>query len=173
MKTDCSEINLSANADGPTIDDPLHADMDSHDIFSTNVTLFRKKTVSRQLRDVRSAEGSRQYTFNTNADMSYFPVYPGFEGRKELYRKSNYYDYYDVELLGVAKDIQQQISFVNPEPDPYLDAEDILSGFANARVYEDYVGYLDETLKTVDNELIGQNSKVLSRGWYTNIGRQQ
>lgn len=35
----------------------------------------------------------------------------------------------------MAKDISQQISYVNPQPDPYLDADTILSNFANSRVY--------------------------------------
>ena len=60
--------------------------MNSHDIFDTNVTFFRKQVVSHGLRDVRSS-GNSKYEFNTNADMSYFPVYPGFAGAKKLYMR--------------------------------------------------------------------------------------
>jgi hypothetical protein len=67
--------------------------------------------------------------------MSYFPVYPGYNGIKKLYTKSDYYDNYSIELLGTAKDISKQISYTNPNPDPYFNADNILSSFANARVY--------------------------------------
>lgn len=73
----------------------------------------------------------------------------------------------------MAKDISQQISYVNPQPDPYLDADTILSNFANARVYQDYTGYIDETFKTIDNKLIGVNSDVLSRGWIAKTVKDQ
>jgi hypothetical protein len=37
--------------------------------------------------------------------MSYFPVYPGLNGIKKLYKNSEYYDHYSIELLGTSKDI--------------------------------------------------------------------
>jgi hypothetical protein len=105
--------------------------------------------------------------------MSYLPVYPGMTGKKELYNKSKYYDQYSIELLGTAKDISEQISFVNPNPDPYLNADAILSNFANARVYSDYSEYMDETLKIINNELIGSNSNIKVDTWETKISQQQ
>jgi len=72
----------------------------------------------------------------------------------------------------MAKDISKEISYVNPNPNPYLDSDAILSSFANARVYQDYDGYVDETFKTVDNELIGGNSKVLTPRWLSSIDVQ-
>ena len=171
VRADVGLIGLSSNAKGATIDDPSGDEMNSHDIFDTNVTFFRKQVVSYRLRDVRSS-GNAKYEFNTNADMSYFPVYPGFAGVKKLYTRPQY-EYYNVELLGTAKDISRQISYVNPRPDPYLDADAILSNFANARVYQDYTGYIDETFKTVDNKLIGVNSDALSRGWVAKTVKDQ
>ena len=171
VRADVGLIGLSSNAYGATIDDPSGDEMNSHDIFDTNVTFFRKQVVSYRLKDARSF-GNAKYEFNTNADMSYFPVYPGFAGAKKLYKRPQY-DYYSVELLGMAKDISQQISYVNPRPDPYLDADAILSNFANARVYQDYVGYVDETFKTVDNKLIGANSDVLTKFWQTKTSKLQ
>ena len=171
VRADVGLIGLSSNAKGATIDDPTGDEMNSHDIFDTNVTFFRKQVVSYRLRDVRSS-GNAKYEFNTNADMSYFPVYPGFAGVKKLYTRPQY-EYYNVELLGTAKDISRQISYVNPKPDPYLDADAILSNFANARVYQDYTGYIDETFKTVDNKLIGVNSDALSKGWVAKTVKDQ
>ena len=161
-ETDASSVELSANADGPAINDPLNPDMNSHDVFNTNVTLFYKQVLAKKLIDVRS--GDRELTFNTNADMSYFPVYPGVDGRAELWRKPEY-SYYNVELLGTARDINDQIQSVNPNPNPYLDYDSIMSGFANARVYEDYAGFVDSSLKIVDNRLIGLNSDVLNQSF--------
>ena len=76
-------------------------------------------------------------------------------------------------MLGAAKDISQQISYVNPQPDPYLDAGAILSDFANARVYQDYTGCADETFKAIDNRLIGANSDVLSQSWTVKTASDQ
>jgi len=146
--------------------------MNSHDIFDTNVTLFRKRVISRRLYDIRNIR-DKSHTFNINADMSYFPVYPGTAGIKKLYGNLGGYEYYGVELLGMAKDITPQISFVNPNPDPYFDTENILSAFANARVYQDYAGYMDDTLKLIDNRLIGANSDVLVKQWKSEINSEQ
>ena len=53
---------------------------------------------------------------------------------------------------------------MNPFPDPYLDADAILSNFANARVYQDYLSSsIEGSFKTVDNKLIGQNSDVIKK----------
>ena len=68
---------------------------------------------------------------------------------------------------------KKQISFVNPNPDPYLNTDSILSNFANARVYQDYLEYTDETLKTIDNELIGCNSKIFVNNQYEKIDQIQ
>lgn len=38
--------------------------------------------------------------------------------------------------------------------------DEISSNFAHARVYEDYAGYMDETLKIINNRLIGVNSDI-------------
>ena len=54
-----------------------------------------------------------------------------------------------------------------------MDRDAILSNFANARVYQDFKGYIDETFKTVDNKLIGANSDVLASGWNIKIDSQQ
>ena len=94
---------MLSNADGPVIDDNTDNDMNSHDVFDTNITIFRKQIVSRRLKNIRK-HGSSRYTFNTNADMSYFPVYPGFAGAKKLYERPQY-QHYNIELLGTAKDI--------------------------------------------------------------------
>ena len=42
VRTDVGLIGLSSNAKGATIDDPSSDEMNSHDIFDTNVTFFRK-----------------------------------------------------------------------------------------------------------------------------------
>lgn len=165
VRADIGAVNMLSNAAGPTIDDPTGGEMNSHDLFAADVTLFRMQVVSRRLKDVRGAAGG-SYAFNTNADMSYFPVYPGFAGAKQLYTRPQY-DHYSVELLGEAKDISEQISYVNPKPDPYLDEDSILSNFAHARVYQDYAGYIDKTFRTVDNRLIGSNSDVMVNTWRT------
>lgn len=144
LLTESGSIELSANALGPAIGDPLNIDINSHDIFSTNVTLFRKRVLTKRLYDAINMDS--RYTFNVNADMSYFPSYPGAAGLKKLWTYSGFYDRFSVELLGTAKDISREISYVNPCPDPYMDADTILSDFVHARVYQDYWGYLDETL---------------------------
>lgn len=81
VSADIDKIYLSANVDGPVIDDPTDADMNSHDIFDTNIAIFRKQIISKTLRDVRGAAG-KTYEFNVNADMSYLPAYPGLAGAK-------------------------------------------------------------------------------------------
>ena len=124
ISTDTDKIFLSANVDGPTIDDPTDANMNSHDVFDTNITIFRRQIVSKQLREIKNSSG-RTYDFNVNADMSYLPTYPGLAGIKQLYKNKDWYDGYSVELLGTAKDLQEQISFINPNPDPYFDMDDI------------------------------------------------
>ena len=42
VRADVGLIGLSSNAKGATIDDPSGDEMNSHDIFDTNVTFFRK-----------------------------------------------------------------------------------------------------------------------------------
>lgn len=83
------------------------------------------------------------------------------------------YDQYCIELLGTARDLRGEIASVNPSPDPYVDAAAALSAFANARVYQDYAGYVDETLKVVDNRLIGAYSDVLAPTYTGRVGREQ
>ena len=62
---------------------------------------------------------------NLNADASYIPLYPGEYGKikYENIRKISS-DYYNFELLGRSRNIDQEIGMINPDADPYFDIDD-------------------------------------------------
>ena len=145
-------VDFSKNADGPTIDDPLDHFMTSHDYLQQNVTIakFKRKTTSFQFKSIS--------IHNLNADISYIPSYPSLSNEAKIYSKWPDQDWYDIELLGRAKDIDDFIKLVNPNPNPYLDYDSIMEEVAHGRVYEDYNKNEDKTFRLVLNPALNSNS---------------
>lgn len=96
---------------------------------------------------------------NLNADASYIPLYPGEYGKikYENIRKISS-DYYNFELLGRSRNIDQEIGMINPDADPYFDIDDIRENYTFGRVYENYDQIFDKTI------LIQDNKDILLRG---------
>lgn len=90
---------------------------------------------------------------NLNADASYIPLYPGEYGKikYENIRKISS-DYYNFELLGRSRNIDQEIGMINPDADPYFDIDDIRKNYTFGRVYEDYDQIFDKTILIQDNK---------------------
>ena len=93
-----------------------------------------------------------------NADISYIPSYPSLSNEAKIYSKWPDQDWYDIELLGRAKDIDDFIKLVNPNPNPYLDYDSIMEEVAHGRVYEDYNKNEDKTFRLVLNPALNSNS---------------
>jgi hypothetical protein len=80
--------------------------------------------------------------FNTNADISYTPIYPGVYTNLNSSQNN---DYRSIELLGNSRNIDDIIKRVNPTPDPYFTIEDIKNNHVFGRVYEEYNVDMDKT----------------------------
>ena len=162
VETTPNAVALSAS-DGRTLADPLAVEMNSYDAFGQNVTLV----------DVKYSAGSLVLKsvkdYNTNADIAYIPVYPGYEHEfvmpscygvmdKDLECRTLSDEYYSVELLGQSRDITRYIDLVNPSPDPYFDYDKIRNDYEFGRVYEDYEKELENTFTQIKNPSISRNS---------------
>ena len=97
--------------------------------------------------------------YNINADISYIPSYPGISGEIDIYNKySSPYNYYNVELLGMSKDIDYYINLVNPNPDPFFDYDAIVRDTIFGRVWEDYdKTEEDKTILQIYNPSLNKN----------------
>lgn len=148
-----SAIDFYENSEGPVIHDPMSYEMNSHDVFNQNVTVvsFRRKT--HNLSFIKSEN------YNINADISYIPSYPGISGEIDIYNKyTSPYDYYNVELLGMSKDIDYYINLVNPNPDPFFDYDAIVRDTIFGRVWEDYdENEEDKTILQLYNPSLNKN----------------
>lgn len=125
--------------------------MNSHDIFTANIAEFTlRDTESRLTSDLNH---TFEILANTNADMSYIPVYPGISGEvsvmlpavlsaeltSDLSVEKHIYRYgKPFELLGDSNDIDKQIRLVNTDVDPYFQLSTIREDYVFGRVYEDW-----------------------------------
>lgn len=156
-------LQISAATEGALITDPLASEMNSHDKFTQNITLVEAQYKSKTL-DIKSVKD-----YNTNADISYIPVYPGYENEfnmpscygvldTDMSCRTISGDYQNIELLGDSKDIERYIELVNPDPDPYFDYESVRENTEFGRVYEDYKAEFEKTFTLIENPSLNFNS---------------
>lgn len=139
------------NAEGAVIDDPEKTEMNSHDILDGRVVTFDLRLKERHVQ----ADRSGMYSYNTNADMSYSPLYPGKEHQSDISNDKK--DIYALELLGESKNIDHDIGLVNTRVNPYFDYNNMYDDGAFGRVYESYLSAEDKTLKVVRNRSMFKN----------------
>ena len=150
-ETAVSSLNFNDNAEGAIVGDPVAHEVNSHDILRQNVALVNYKRKSSEL----NFDSCQDY--NINADISYLPSYPGLSGEAKLYTKYAGSEYYNIELLGMSKDIDGLIKLVNPSPNPYVSYDDIVNDTEFGRVYEDYVKSEDKTFVLLQNPSLNLN----------------
>ena len=122
-------------AEGSPIEDPISPEMNSYDTFVEGVG------TATAVLDGGVLEFNGFSVNNSNADMSYQPLFPG---RNFTYPLNNAGDYENIELLGVSKDISKWVDAVNVNADPFIDLSDILENRLFGRVYEDYESNLSD-----------------------------
>ena len=138
-----------------TKDDPIHTEMNSHDIYTSDIILKNFIIQSSQMREVN------ERLFNMNADMSYLPVYPGQACRFDITRTEISSDkYFPVQLMGQSRNIDGIVKLINPTPNPYFTMEDITEKYTFGRVFEDYLSSDNKTLKILNNPPINPNPTV-------------
>lgn len=162
-KPTISTIDFDENTEGALINDPMAPEMNSHDVFNQNVTIVAYKHKTSQL------AFETIDNFNINADISYIPSYPGISGEIDIYNKYSSKDnYYNIQLMGMSKDLDYYISLVNPNPNPYFDYDSIVSSIIFGRVWEDYDSRNneDKTFVQLYNPSLNKNMPV-NDGSYT------
>jgi len=140
--------------DGRSFADPRPGEMNSHDILDKSIEFQKAAFVSKG--KLRLLPGARS-AHNTNADMSYIPVYPGLSGEAALSSFGG--DYIRAELLGKSKDLDVAAGRVNLSVDPYFDMNRITEDYVFGRVYEDFQKSLDKSLLAVRNPSINSNQR--------------
>lgn len=159
-ETAVSCLNFNENTEGAIVGDPIAHEVNSHDVFEQNIVLVNYK------RKNSSIDFSSCQDYNINADISYLPVYPGLSGEAKLYNKYAGSEYYNIELLGMSKDIDGLIKLVNPNPNPYVSYEDIISCTEFGRVYEDYIKEEDKTFVLLQNPSLNTNMSLVGGTTY-------
>lgn len=146
-------ILSSDNANGYIKDDPFHTEMNSHDVFDSDIYVTKYSVRYQTLYPMSDK------IFNINADMSYLPSYPGKDKRINVMSLPDISanQYHPVELLGQSRNIDGLIDMINPTPNPYFSFDDISANHVFGRVYEDYVKNCDKTLKILGNPDIHNN----------------
>lgn len=160
-ETAVSCLNFNENTEGAIVGDPIAHEVNSHDVFEQNIVLVSYK------RKNSSIEFSSCQDYNINADISYLPSYPGLSGEAKLYNKYAGSEYYNIELLGMSKDIDGLIKLVNPNPNPYVDYEGIISSTEFGRVYEDYIKEEDKTFVLLQNPSLNTNMPLAGSTTYS------
>lgn len=147
------KVLSAVNSEGYTREDPFHDEMNSHDVFDSDIYMMKFNVHYSELKPIADM------TFNVNADISYLPVYPGKKNLADFNAKDPISaDYYHpVELLGQSRNIDDIIEMVNPTPNPYFDLSTISSSYMFGRVYEDYFSDYDKTLRIIGNPPIHNN----------------
>ena len=149
-----ARVLSSSNSNGFIKSDPFHDEMNSHDVFTSDV-FVRKYQVNYDALD----KVGDDMVLNANGDISYLPVYPGKKEVAEFNKREpiSANDYFPVELLGQSRNIDDLIEMVNPTPNPYFSIEEISVNNVFGRVYEDYISDYDKTLKILGNPPINNN----------------
>lgn len=126
-------VVLSANVSGFPTTVPFHrSEVTSHDIYEGDIRILDF------LIDEETAELKKDSSFNTNADMSYIPSYPGYENRISLRKVDREREAFSVEFLGKTGDLEDSISRTTEVVDPYIDEERLNANDIFGRVYEDW-----------------------------------
>lgn len=103
LSVDSSKINayttnkygLSAgNSNGYAKDDPIHDEMNSHDVFDSDIYVTNYSIRYKTLYPISNK------VFNTNSDMSYLPAYPSKLVNIPKLPDISKNKYHSVELLG-------------------------------------------------------------------------
>lgn len=153
-----SKVDILSNTIGPVYDDFTTNDMNSHIIFDSNVKLKRFNVTDEEIK-----EYGLERTYNQNADMSYIPAYPGLSGEQFINNSiiSNYSEY-NIELLGRSNDIEQYISRVNTNVDPYFELSTISTNDVYGRVYEEFdFSKLSSTFRSYKNKAFNKTASKL------------
>jgi hypothetical protein len=141
-------IKTKHNSESPNYPEstfpPTNGEWNSFDSFEEYLAVIRGRFVRGKFKTYGTAMA------NLNADASYTPHYPGLSGELSLTGEN----YSAVELLGVSKDIDEEIGLVNPNPNPYFDIDDIRKNYVFGRVYENYNPDEDKTLAIIKNPLL-------------------
>lgn len=151
-----SSTDISRNTKGSPFGDPRTTEMNSHDVFDSNVVIS-KIDISTNIPKVKHSS-----EHNTNADMSFIPVYPGVSGEVKL---SSITDDMTIknepfQLLGYSKNIDGYIDGVNTETNPYFDYDTMISGLTHGRVYEDFDPSKDNTFRHFTNPPLSERDSL-------------
>lgn len=126
-------VVLSSNTFGlPTTAPTSRDQVTSHDVYEGNIRVVDF------LVEEESTTLKASSRYNTNADMSYIPSYPGYENRIRLNEVDVTKDVFNVEFLGKVGDLDSSISRVVEDVDPYIDEERMNANDIFGRVYEDW-----------------------------------
>ena len=154
LNTNLSAGQLSA-ADGYLYSDPLHSTMNSFDLLNNQLIL---KSIC--LEDHANITNN----FQTNTDIGYTPLYAYDVYENVLDMKNSLNSSHQiVELLGKSKDIENIISRININPNPYLTVDDIVKKYAYGRIYETNdlssigIGSYDSSLNIYSNLALYKN----------------
>ena len=143
-------VSVERGSSGGTIDDALSPEMNSFDVFDSDIMLSRVGVYSDRIQDAGPGR-----IYNINADISYQPLYPGDDG---LIKLDPGREYHNIELLGRSRDISRWVDAINKDPDPFMEISDIVENHTFGRVYEDYVDNLSDCLVLFDNPAFSPNS---------------
>lgn len=163
----CDNISLSSSSNGPTIDDPVAKEMNSHDIFTDCVVVANVKPKALSLEMLGHLK-----LYNMNADASYLPLYAGKD-------QTGYIDkmriagqpYYSFELLGNSKNLDEWLRIANPYANTSISLEEIYESKVNGRIYEqpestfeEYssVEYLDMLKKKLQSTAVERYNPLLN-----------
>lgn len=160
------QIDIEDDATGATVTDPTTDEVNTFDTFVNTayvVTCKNKSSGQLKLYDEK--------IYNTNADMSYVPIYSVAHGVADIYGKEHgttasstlkikHDDVYTLELLGESKNIDNEIGMINTDVDPNFDYDTILKDYTFGRVYEDFDINEDKSLISFTNPILNN--------WYTN-----
>jgi len=155
-----SRTNLDKNTDGMIFSDPRSAEMNSHDIFTSDVAVVKCTAQTNELHRATKRQAVDS-VFNMNADMSYLPCYPGVSGEISAYAAElSPTQQLPFQLLGDSKNIDENIKIVNEDVDPYFDVSRISSDYLFGRVYEDWQEYenKDNTFRLFSNDTLNDRS---------------
>ena len=144
-------INQIVMSDGNVFEDATQTEMNSFDTFVDDVMLAKVSIYSKEIRDKKSAR-----SYNTNADISYQPLYPGEDFS---YKLKNGKDYENIQLLGFSKDITKWTDSINENPNPFIELSDIIQNHVFGRVYEHYENNLSDQIAMFENPTFGGNTK--------------
>ena len=156
-----SKVDINHNTD-----DTLYVkddnDITSHDIFSNKLNIISFRLNGNEFSEIQ------RDPYNINADMSYIPNYPGLCGELNLSNDLKDFNIVDVELLGMANDIDAKNEYTDISSNQYFDMDkyklyqksDFILNGIYGRIYEDFPeSYTDKTIRFETNPLMDYKLK--------------